>query len=81
MTEDNDNNNEIQVPRVPTQYTIREAMEECGVNNQDLFENKTQAERLASDLFSDDFNTCMDKTHEELDSDFKTYSDLTQAKG
>ena len=51
------------------------------MNNQDLFEEKTQAERLASDLFSDDFHTCMDKTHGELDSDFKTYSDLTQAQG
>ena len=75
------NNNEIQVQGVPARYTIREAMEECGVSNQDVFEDKTQAERLASDLFSDDFNTCMDKTHEELDSDFKTYSDLTQAQG
>ena len=73
------NDNESQVPGVPTRYTILEAMGECGVTNQDLFEDKTQAERLASDLFSDDFNTCMDKTHEELDSDFKTYSDLTQA--
>ena len=81
MIADNNNNNEIQVTGVLMRYTIREAVEECGVNNQDLFENNTQAERLASDLFSDDFNTCMDKTHEELDSDFKNYFDLTQAQG
>ena len=56
-------------------------MTECGVNDVDLFEGRTQAERLAIDLFSDDFHTCMDKTHPELDSDFKTYSDLTQAQG
>ena len=68
-------------PNVPTAYTVREAMAECGVNDTDLFEEKTQAERLSADLFSDDFHTCMDKTHAELDSDFKTYSDLTQAQG
>ena len=66
---------------VPDTYTVREAMIECGVNDTDVFEGKTQAERLATDLFGDDFQTCMDKTHTELDSDFKTYSDLTQAQG
>ena len=73
-----DGNNDLPVPTV---YTVREAMTECGVNDEDLFEDRTQSERLATDLFSDDFQTCMDKTHSELDSDFKTYSDLTQAQG
>ena len=68
-------------PNVPTAYTVREAMAECGVDDTDLFEEKTQAERLVADLFSDDFHTCIDKTHAGLDSDFKTYSDLTQAQG
>ena len=36
--------------------------------------------RLATDLFGDDVQTCMGKTHSELDSDFKIYSDLTQAQ-
>ena len=74
-----DNNNGV--PPVPIVYTVRDAMVECGVNNTDIFDGKTPAQRLAEDLFSDDFSTCMDKTHEELDSDFKTYSDLTQAQG
>ena len=56
-------------------------MAECGVNVTDMFEGRTQAERLATDLFSDDFHTCMVKTHTKLDSDFKTYSDLTQKQG
>ena len=42
---------------------------------------KTPVQMLAEDIFSDDFATCMDKTHKELDSDFKTYSDLTQNQG
>ncbi len=69
------------VPPVLAVYTVREAMAECGVNNVDQFEGRTQVERLAADLFSDDFYTCMDKTHGELDLDFKTYSDLTQTQG
>lgn len=81
MSDNNDQFVQVPVPPVPTVYTVSEAMAECGVNNVDLFEGKTQAERLASDLFSDDFHTCMDKTHGELDSDFKTYSDLTQTQG
>ena len=68
-------------PNVHTAYTVREAMAECDVNDTDFFEERTQAERLAADLFSDDFHTCMDKTHAELDSAFKTYSDFTQAQG
>ena len=50
-------------PNAPQVYTVREAMTECGVNDVDLFDGRTQAERLATDLFSDDFHTCMDKTH------------------
>ena len=56
-------------------------MSQCGVNDIGLFEGRTQAEHLATDLFSNNFHTGMDKTHPELDSDFKTYSDLTQAQG
>ena len=71
-------NNNLQVPDM---YTVREAMKECGVNDTDLFDEKNQTERLAADLFGDDFQTCMDKIHAGLDSDFKTYSDLTQVQG
>ena len=40
---------------VPDTYTVREAMVECGVNDTEVFEGKIQAERLATDLFGDDF--------------------------
>jgi hypothetical protein len=62
-------------------FTVKEAMIGCGVNNVDEFLGDTPAFRLATDIFGDDFSTCMDKTFEELDGDFKTYSDLTQAQG
>ena len=56
-------------------------MKACEFNDTDLFDEKNQTERLAADLFGGNFQTCMDKTHSELDLYFKTYSDLTQAQG
>ena len=65
----------------PMIYTVRDALRECGVNDYDNFDGRTPSQRLAEDIFSDDFATCMDKTHKELDSDFKTYSDLPRTRG
>jgi hypothetical protein len=61
--------------------TVERAMSDCGVNNINLYEGNTQAQCMATDIFSDDFNTCIDKTNEELDEDFKDYSSLTIANG
>ena len=54
--------NEPPVPEypVPGLYTAREAFAERGVNDTDNFEGRTQAQRLAEDIFSDEFETCMD---------------------
>ena len=62
-------------------HTVREAMVTCGLNDVDLFDNKTAAERFAEDVFSNDFNICIDKTMEEVQEDLKIYSSLTQAQG
>ena len=62
-------------------YTVRIGMVECGVDDIVLFNGQTAAARLAEDLFDDNFETCLDKTHEEIDADFKTYSDLSQTQG
>ena len=53
----------------------------CQADDVDVFGNETAATRLARNLFDNDFNSYMDKTYEELDSDFKSYSALTQAQG
>ena len=53
----------------------------CGVNYINVFLGDTPAFHLATDIFGDDFTTCMDKTFKEFDSYFKTYSNLTQAQG
>ena len=65
----------------PTIYTITDAMVKCGVNNIDLFDGQTAARRFSSDIFSDSFDICMDKTMEEVQNDLKHYSNLTQAQG
>ena len=66
---------------VPPVYTVRDAMIACGINDAKLFMNKTEAQRIATDLFQDSFNTCMNKTFDKVDSDLKTYSVLTLANG
>ena len=62
-------------------YTVANAIFLCGVNDATLFNGLTKAERIAADLFDDDYNACMDKTINELKEDLKAYSSLTQANG
>jgi hypothetical protein len=61
--------------------TVTDALALCGVDNAALFEGNTTAQRIASDVFQDNFQTCMDITFDELDNDWKTYSVLTAAQG
>jgi hypothetical protein len=61
--------------------TVLDAMVACGVEHDALFMDKTQAQRLANDIFDDRFDSCLDITFKELDDHFKTYSDLTVAQG
>ena len=70
-----------QIPPPIPEYTVLDGMVECGVDNTVNFNTQTPAERIAEELFDDDFTSCMDKTSEELRSDFKTYSDLIVAQG
>ena len=59
-------------------FNLNYAMIACGVKDVDVFLGDTPAFRLAIDIFGDGFTTCMDKTFEEIDRNFKTYSDLTR---
>jgi hypothetical protein len=61
--------------------TVVDAMVACGVDHDVLFMDEAQAQRLASDIFGDQFSSCLDITFKELDEHFKTYSDLTIARG
>jgi hypothetical protein len=71
----------VNVPTIIPVFTVRDAMIACGVNDVTLVDVDTPAQRIAANLFGDDFATCMDKSFEELDQEFKTYSDLTQLQG
>ena len=62
-------------------YTVLDALVACGVDNMSLFNGNSPAWRLSNELFSDDFESCLDKTQQELDEDLKSYSTLTQAQG
>ena len=62
-------------------FTVTDAMITCNVNNVILFQGFTQAQRLSADVFDDDFHTCMDKTTDEHDEDFKSYLILALANG
>ena len=66
---------------IPPTFTVTQAMIACGVNPDDQFGGRSAPERIAADLFNDNYLTCMDKTFEELDTEFKAYSELTQNQG
>ena len=69
------------LPPPPPTFTLQDAMILCGVDDASMFGGVTAAERIAADLFDNDFTSAMDKTWEELDVDFKSYADLTQNQG
>ena len=62
-------------------HTVQDAIILCGVNDAIVFNGLTKAERIADDVFDDDFQSCMDKTIKELDEDLKSYSALTIGNG
>ena len=62
-------------------FTVTDAMVLCGVPNATMFNGNTQAQRIAEDVFDDDFQSTMDKTFHELEDDFKSYSTMTVNQG
>ncbi|CAJ1955077.1 unnamed protein product [Cylindrotheca closterium] len=66
---------------VPPFFTVHDDMVICGIDDVTLFQGRTQAERIAYEIFSDDFTTTMDSTIDELNEEFKTLAGLTIAQG
>ena len=62
-------------------FTVLDAMILSGINNGDLFNGLTPAQRMVTEIFDDDFDSCIDKTYKELEEDFKSLSSLTVALG
>ena len=69
------------VPPPVALQTVLNAIIACGVDHVALWNGSTAAERIASDVFDDDFYSCMDKSFEDLDDDMKSYSSLTVMNG
>ena len=61
--------------------TVAQAMEKCGNDNAIRFQGKTSAQRIAEDIFQDDFYMCIDKTTQDLQSDLKAFASLPAANG
>jgi hypothetical protein len=62
-------------------FTVVDALISCDVPNLGLYAERTQAQRIASDIFGDAFDSCKDVTFKELDEHFKTYSELNVQQG
>ena len=57
------------------------ALTACRVDDNDLFQDCTAAERMASEIFLDAFNVCMNKSADDLEDDLKSYSNLMVGEG
>ena len=53
----------------------------CVVHNINFLKVMTPSKRIATDIFGGNFGSFKDKIIEEVDSEFKTYYDLTQHQG
>jgi hypothetical protein len=62
-------------------YSVRDALALCGVENTILYGGLTAADRMADGLFSHDFTECMDKSMKDLQSDFEAFSQLPANQG
>ena len=62
-------------------YMVHMAITACGVNDVAQWNWQTKAQRIATDIFDDKFEMAMDKTMEEIDADFKSYSELPMNQG
>ena len=69
------------VVALPPVFTVFDAMVKSGVNANNNFQDRSSAERIATDIFEDDFTTCMDKTFKDIDDGLKSFSSLTVLQG
>ncbi len=61
-------------------FTVAQVMQRCGVALV-VFNGQTMAQRIATEVFQDSFESCLDKSITEFDDDLKILSELTVANG
>ena len=67
---------------LPPMSSVHDAMIACGVDNTaaNEFEGRTQAARVATDIFFDSFETVARKSMKELTTEFKTYTSIRASR-
>ena len=66
----------------PINNTVEELLLQCGVPNDNvLFNGVTKAARIATEVFGDDLNSCMDISFDDFEKECQTYAGLTVAQG
>ena len=50
----------------PPTYDVKDAMIKCGISNTNNYAGTSPAERIATQIFDDDFQSCMDLQMDEL---------------
>ena len=53
----------------------------AGVNDADNFNGNSSAERLAEDIFDNDFVSYVDKSQADVEADLKSFSSLALVQG
>ena len=61
-------------------HRVSEAMIVIETNNARLFNGQIQVKRIAQSIFDDDFQSCIDKSNDDIDDDLKTWPNLTIGK-
>lgn len=62
-------------------FTILDAIIECGIPQVPVFNGLTPAQRVAEEIFNNDFNMCIEKSDKDLKDDFETFSNLPANAG
>ena len=62
-------------------FKLTNAMFDCSITDDVLFDGDMKASRISTELFDNEFTSCMDKTYVELDDDLRSYSTLTATYG
>lgn len=65
----------------PLPNTVLGAMIACGLDNVTVNNGMTNAARIATDCFDNSFDTCLDKSFDDIEADFKTFSVLDPDQG
>ena len=68
----------------PPVNNLTRSLRDCGVETDSggvIWNNESASQRIADEVFNNNFNTCIDITFTELDDHWKTYSSLTVADG